>query len=87
MLPSAGSTPLGLHRLGDIVALDGIPDRRSGAYLANEDPLRARSSEQGMVLVTDFNSQSFRGAMFGLVLQNVVGGNTDSWPFGTFQVR
>jgi hypothetical protein len=85
-LDSATASPLGLHRLDNIwlgnIRASGV----SGAYLGNDDTLLARVGEQGLVLFTEANAQRTAGAIFGLVLENAAGINTDYLPFGSFRI-
>lgn len=85
-LAETRGSPLGLHRL-DYIGFGNVGDAGlSGAYLAHDNELRARSGEQGLVLFTEASAERTTGALFGLVLQNAVGANTDYFPFGTFRI-
>jgi hypothetical protein len=59
----------------------------STALLGNGNNLSARAGEQGLVLFTDARPELTAGAVFGLVLQNAVGVDTDAFPFGTFRIE
>jgi hypothetical protein len=83
---SASSSPLGLHRLDNIWLGNIRSNGVSGAYLGNDDSLLARVGEQGLVLFTEASTQRTAGAVFGLVLENAAGLNTDSFPFGSFRI-
>ena len=84
-LGSPGGSPLGLHRLS-YIGLGNVGSSLSGAYLAHDNPFRARASERGFVLVTEATAERSTGAIFGLVFQNAVGVNTEFLPYGTFQI-
>ncbi len=85
-LREEGATPLGIHRF-DSVSIFDFADGRGRVLLANEDPYLARASESGMMLVTEASSDRVTGFVFGLVLQNAAGLQTDYMPFGTFLVQ
>lgn len=87
-LARSGASPLGLHRFNSVWAWNfGASGGLGRVLVSHEEPLRARLSEGGMVLVTEASSDRVAGVVLGLVLQNAAGLNTDSFPFGTFEVR
>lgn len=85
-LDSATASPLGLHRLDSIWLGNVSTPGLSAAYLANDDTLRARVGERGLVLFTEATKARTAGAIFGLVMQNAIGVNTAYYPLGTFQI-
>jgi hypothetical protein len=85
-LREKGATPLGIHRF-DSVSFFNFANSGARVLLGHEDPYKARAGEQGMMLVTEANSDRVSGFIFGLVLQNAVGTNTDYMPLGTFLVQ
>ncbi len=86
-IDSPQASALGLHRLDEVwVGNVGDPGL-STALLGNGNNLSARAGEQGLVLFTDARPELTAGAVFGLVLQNAVGIDTDAFPFGTFRIE
>lgn len=85
-LRQQGATPLGIHRF-DGVTLFNFVNNGARVLLAHDDSYKARAGERGMMLVTEANSDRVSGFIFGLVLQNAVGENTDYMPLGTFLVQ
>lgn len=78
--------PRGVFRLDDI-GLFGINAATNAVLLGHDtDPLRARTSARGLVLVTEYSPQRLAGSIFFLMLRNAAGLVTDSFPFGTFRV-
>jgi len=86
-LENEDAVPLGMHRLDGIGLVNLTTPGLNGAYLANDDPDLARVGEQGFVLISEASSVQTKGFVFGLVLQNAVGFNTDYMPYGTIYVR
>ena len=85
-LREKGATPLGIHRF-DSVSIFDFADNGARVLLGHDDSLKVRAGERGMMLVTEANSDRVSGFIFGLVLQNAVGTNTDYMPLGTFLVQ
>jgi hypothetical protein len=85
-LPDPNGSALGLHRLQEVWYDGADGSALSGALIGNDDPLRARVSQTGLVLITDARPELTAGAVFGLVLKNAAGTPTDNLAFGTFHV-
>ena len=83
---AAGESPVGLHRL-DSIHFFNIAYANNGAFLAHDDPFRARASGSGLVLITEANEERTRGAIFALSFQNAFGADTDVFPYATFLVE
>jgi hypothetical protein len=77
--------PRGMYRLDDIGLLD-INAPNNAFLLANDNSdLLARSSARGLALVSEYDSKTFAGAIFGLALRNAGGKVTDYFPLSTFR--
>jgi hypothetical protein len=68
-LPDPNGSALGLHRLQEVWYDGADGSALSGALIGNDDPLRARVSQTGLVLITDARPELTAGAVFGLVLK------------------
>jgi hypothetical protein len=78
--------PRGLFRLDDI-GYSGINAATNAVLLGHDsEPLRARTSARGLVLVTEYGPERLAGAVFFVMLRNAAGLVTDAFPFGTFRV-
>ena len=88
-LVSEKASPLGLYRLYPLDMWNYFADSGEvpAAYLAHEEPLRARLGAAGMILVTEASPDRVEGLIFGLILQNAAGVDIDSFPLGTFSIR
>ena len=83
---AAGQSPVGLHRL-DAINFFNFAFANNGAFLAHDDPFRARASGSGLVLITEANEERTRGAIFALSFQNAFGVDTDAFPYSTFLIE
>ena len=52
----------------------------------DKEPLLARTSARGLVLVSEYGPQRIAGAALFLMLRNAAGGITDNIPLSTFRV-
>ena len=78
--------PRGVYRL-DNIGYFGINGPTNGVLLGHDtEPLRARTSARGLVLVSEYTPQRISGAVFLLMLRNAAGAITDGIPVGTFRV-
>lgn len=78
--------PRGIYRL-DNIGYFGIDGPTNGVLLGHDtQPLLARTSARGLVLVSEYSPQRIAGAVFLLALRNAAGGITDSVPLSTFRV-
>lgn len=77
--------PVGLYRL-DTINLTTVNWRGTdGVYLAHRDNFRARGSDSGLVLISEYTQSKVEGAIFFLALQNGIGMVTDNFPLVTFR--
>jgi hypothetical protein len=78
--------PRGVYRL-DNIGYSGINAATNAVLLGHDtEPLLARTSARGLVLVTEYGPQRLAGAMFFLMLRNAAGLITSSVPLATFRV-
>ena len=75
----------GVYRLDDIhfFNIDGI---NNAVLLAHDEPLKARTSGHGLVVVTEASSERVSGAIFFLTLENAAGLVTDAFKVTTFNI-
>lgn len=77
--------PRGVFRLDDINTA-GITADNNAVLFGSDDPLLARTSKRGLVLVTEYSPERLAGALFFLELRNGAGLVRSNVPFGTFRV-
>jgi len=85
-VPDSDAPALGLRRLPEVLFAGADGSALAGAFLSNDDPLRARVSQGGLMLLTDARAERTAGASFGLVPKNAAGSPTDTWTLGTFRI-
>ncbi len=80
-----GDDALGIHRL-DAITLFRDWTALPGVFVDHDDPIYARASGEGFVVITEASNERTRGAIIGLTLLNAFGQETDYLPYSPFNV-
>ena len=80
-----GDDALGMHRL-DTIALGRSWTELAGVFVDHENPIYARGSGEGLVVITEASTERTRGVVLGLTLLNAFGEETDYLPVSPFNV-